>query len=399
MGNNRLRGHNQPVILLVDDEPSFTETMTHILAAHQFDVDAVNGAGEAIEKIKSKQYNLLITDINMPDMDGIELIRQVRTMKPDIPIMIVTGFPSHESQEEAFNMGVVNYLVKPFSTKRFLELVQKSLNSERDGFIGPVELSSSDLIQMYSLEARSLVLEVQQGKDIGRIYINKGIVIHAETKDNHGEEAFYEIQTWKTGVFRTSSIEKEVAKTINKSVDVLLVESARRMDELSKASNLQENLRKRSLKKQVPYSFEQDYSKALLKHDKEAKMTFENMKDIDILRYVVEETDGAIAAGLVSMDGISMGAYTTVEGFDSKTADAEFASMFRGAQKTAVNLGATFGDVEELMMVGTNAIVIGRMIGDKYYTGIALTKDGNIGKARMLQQKLVKEMKKRYYGE
>jgi predicted regulator of Ras-like GTPase activity (Roadblock/LC7/MglB family) len=128
-------------------------------------------------------------------------------------------------------------------------------------------------------------------------------------------------------------------------------------------------------------------------------MTFNKMKDTEILRHVVEEVDGAVAAGLVSLDGISMGVYSTVEGFDTKAADAEFASMLRAGQKAAVNLGPAFGAVEELMLAGTQGIVIVRMIGDKYYTGIALSKDGNIGKARMFQQRIVTEMYLHYYGK
>jgi predicted regulator of Ras-like GTPase activity (Roadblock/LC7/MglB family) len=127
-------------------------------------------------------------------------------------------------------------------------------------------------------------------------------------------------------------------------------------------------------------------------------MAFEDMKEQEILKYLVDEVDGAIAAGFINMEGISMGVYNTVDDFDTKAADAEFASMLKAGQKAAGNLGAAFGEVDELMLVGTRGIVIVRMIGDKYYTGIALKKGGNIGKARLLQQRVVKEMYQRFYG-
>lgn len=128
-------------------------------------------------------------------------------------------------------------------------------------------------------------------------------------------------------------------------------------------------------------------------------MNMEDMKDTELLRYVVSEVDGAVAAGLINMDGLTMGVYNTIDDFDTTAADAEFASMLHSARKAAENLGPAIGEVEELILTGTNAMVIVRMIGDDYYTGIALEKGGNIGKARLMQKKVVKVMYPRYYGE
>jgi predicted regulator of Ras-like GTPase activity (Roadblock/LC7/MglB family) len=123
------------------------------------------------------------------------------------------------------------------------------------------------------------------------------------------------------------------------------------------------------------------------------------MKDADILRRVVSEVEGAVAAGLVSMDGLSMGVYNTMPDFDTKAADAEFASILYTARKALVNLGSTLGGLEEVMVGAGNGIIIVRMIGNDYYTGIALGKNANIGMARLMQKKLVKEMYRRYYDD
>ncbi|MBN2378895.1 response regulator [candidate division WOR-3 bacterium] len=390
-------------ILLVDDEKEFTYAISDTLKSHGYDVDTENTGTDAILRFKPREYSLLITDINMPDMDGIELIRRVQEIHPTQKIVVITGFPSYESQDESFKLGVISYLVKPFTTERFLEVVKNAINYTTKRLIGSVELPCEDLIQIYALENKDLILELRKGFEIGRIFFKLGNVIHAETKQNHGEEAFYEIIGWKSGIFKVESFEEPEFYSINKSVTSLLLEGSRRIDELYSKSR---KSGKERVEERVKGHFTPEdektvraYLRALRKYDKEVKMAFENMKDVDILRYVVQETDGAVAAGLISMDGISMGVYNTVEGFDTKAADAEFASMLRSGQKAAVNLGPAFGEVEELMLAGTTGIVIVRMIGDKYYTGIALAKDGNIGKARMLQQKLVKEMYRRYYTE
>ncbi len=128
-------------------------------------------------------------------------------------------------------------------------------------------------------------------------------------------------------------------------------------------------------------------------------MEFNEMKDAEILKYLVDEVDGAIAAGFVSMDGLSMGAYNMIPDFDTKAADAEFATILRTARKALVNLGSTLGGLEEIMVGTANGIIIVRMIGSDYYTGIALGKNANIGMARLMQKKLVKEMYRRYYDD
>ena len=395
-------------ILLVDDDENFRMTISEALRTEKYEVETAEGAAQALNKLNAGKYAILITDLNMPGIDGIELIRQANKVDPYMQVIIATGFPSNESQLEAFRLGVFNYIVKPFTLERLLEIIEKSLQGDDEQFVGPVELGCEDLIQLYSLGCRSIVLEIRKGKEIGHIYFDNGRVVHAKTNQNEGEVAFYEIQSWKSGIFKTKPYEETVVPSIHSDVSTLILEGARLRDEIAKIVEAQ-----LSAKESEKYSgtesanqaaFEgKEHSKENLQTQqnsaKEVTMPFKKMKDTEMLRHVVEEVDGAVAAGLVSLDGISMGVYSTVEGFDTKAADAEFASMLRGGQKAAVNLGPAFGKVEELMLAGTTGIVIVRMIGDKYYTGIALSKDGNIGKARMFQERIVTEMYPRYYGK
>jgi DNA-binding response OmpR family regulator/predicted regulator of Ras-like GTPase activity (Roadblock/LC7/MglB family) len=395
-------------ILLVDDDETFRMTISEALRTEKYEIETADGAIQALKKLKADKYAIMITDLNMPGIDGIELIRQAIKVDPYMQVIIATGFPSNESQLEAFKLGVFNYIVKPFTLERLLEIIEKSLQEDGEQFVGPVELGCEDLIQLYSLGCRSVVLEIRKGKELGHIYFDNGRVVHAKTNQNEGEVAFYEIQSWKGGIFKTKPYEERVVTSINSDVSTLILEGARLRDEIAKIVEAQ--LReKNSMKYSGTTSANQAASEGI-KHSaenlqtqqnfaKEVIMTFNKMKDTEILRHVVEEVDGAVAAGLISMDGISMGVYSTVEGFDTKAADAEFASMLRAGQKAAANLGPAFGAVEELMLAGTQGIVVVRMIGDKYYTGIALSKDGNIGKARMFQQRIVTEMYPRYYGK
>jgi excisionase family DNA binding protein len=114
-------------ILVVDDEPSIRELLSKTLALAEYDVDLAPDGRTAVERMKIIPYDLLITDLRMPVMDGLAVIREARRLKPDIPVIIVTGYSTEASAIEAVNLGVSGYLTKPFRVPRVLAVVGKAL--------------------------------------------------------------------------------------------------------------------------------------------------------------------------------------------------------------------------------------------------------------------------------
>ena len=108
----------------------------------------------------------------------------------------------------------------------------------------------------------------------------------------------------------------------------------------------------------------------------------------ELLAMAVGNTQGALAAGLVRMDGESLAVHNTVQGFDTTVADKEFAEMMAAGRRAAENLGIT-GSLEELIFAGEQAVVLIRMVDAHHYTGMACTKDANLGMARMQQKKIL----------
>ncbi|MBD3285545.1 response regulator [candidate division WOR-3 bacterium] len=220
-------------VLFVDDEKKFADAMARVLKIRGFNVQTAYSGKVALEVFKPGGFDLVITDLSMPGMDGIELIREIRKRNPYQRIIVVTGFPSQHSQQQAYTLGTLNYIAKPFKTNRFLELVDEALKSSENGLLGTVRLSPSDLVQLYSFMGKTIMIEILNETDgeIGRIYFLRGQVIHAETPKASGKDAFYEIQSWDKGIFKTDSPVKDVIQTIDESVDALLLEAARRLDE------------------------------------------------------------------------------------------------------------------------------------------------------------------------
>ncbi|HSC26100.1 MAG TPA: response regulator [Vicinamibacterales bacterium] len=117
----------RPRVLVVDDEASIRDLLAKTLALAEYDVDLAPDGRTAIERLRIIPYDLLITDLKMPGVDGLSVIREARRFKADLPVVIITGFSSEASAIEAVNLGVSGYLTKPFRVPRVLAVAAKAL--------------------------------------------------------------------------------------------------------------------------------------------------------------------------------------------------------------------------------------------------------------------------------
>jgi excisionase family DNA binding protein len=117
----------RPRVLVVDDEETIRELLSRTLAIAEYEVDMVPDGQTALDRLRIYPYDLLITDLRMPGVDGLSVIREARRYKADIPIIIVTGYSTEASAIEAINLGVQGYLTKPFRVPRILAAAAKAL--------------------------------------------------------------------------------------------------------------------------------------------------------------------------------------------------------------------------------------------------------------------------------
>lgn len=126
-------------ILAVDDEPNMLRLLKTILTSKtEHEVVTTNNPLEAVELLKSQAFDVLITDLKMPVLDGMDLIDQVKQIDPYLPIIMVTAYGTIETAEEAVRRGAYDYITKPFrqeailiTLKRALEWRQMHLELER----------------------------------------------------------------------------------------------------------------------------------------------------------------------------------------------------------------------------------------------------------------------------
>jgi DNA-binding NtrC family response regulator len=112
---------------VADDEASIRDLLAKTLALAEYEVDLVPDGRSAIERLRIMPYDLLITDLKMPGVDGLAVIREARRLRADIPVIIITGYSTEASAIEAVNLGVSGYLTKPFRVPRVLATAAKAL--------------------------------------------------------------------------------------------------------------------------------------------------------------------------------------------------------------------------------------------------------------------------------
>jgi excisionase family DNA binding protein len=126
-GEGKDRPGDRPRILVVDDEQAVRDLLAKTLTMADYDVDSAPDGASAIDRLRAVEYDLLITDLKMPGMDGLSVIREARRSAPDLPVIIITGYSTEASAIEAINLGVAGYLTKPFRLPRILAATARAL--------------------------------------------------------------------------------------------------------------------------------------------------------------------------------------------------------------------------------------------------------------------------------
>ena len=119
-------------ILVIDDELDMLMLLRMIIEENtDCEVETTNNPSEGLKMVNEKDYNLVIADLKMPGMDGMEVFEELKEMKPDIPVIIITAYGSLEIAEEARNKGVADFITKPFRKDTILFTMDRVLEIAR----------------------------------------------------------------------------------------------------------------------------------------------------------------------------------------------------------------------------------------------------------------------------
>ncbi len=226
-------------ILLLDDDEQTLEIYQELLRQlpSKPEVHVSNSGARAIALLESEPFTLLITDLRMPKMDGLQVLAIVRRKFPHLRLIVLTGVLDEEYRSRAYALGVDMFWQKPTNSEEFKlfkdcveSLLDRDVQSE-GGFRGMQSKSLVDLIQLECLSQSSGVLHISQGGVSGRIWVQNGEIMDAAAASFTGEEAFREILSWKSGHFEIKPPEPDHPRAIHHSAQGLLLDSAQALDE------------------------------------------------------------------------------------------------------------------------------------------------------------------------
>lgn len=234
----------RPKLLLLDDDQDLLDLYREILGKlpSKPEVLSTTSGARAIALLESEPFALLISDLNMPRMDGLQVLTIVKRKFPQLRTAVMTSVVDEQFRARAYSMGVDLFLEKPNTSQEinfFLDCIESLLGREdhTGGFRGVQSKSLVDIIQLECLSSSSSVLKIIQGKSEGKIWIKDGEIIDATASDLAGTAAFQRILSWRTGNFEILPPDPDRPRAIFESYQGLLLESSQAIDEqMGKAS-------------------------------------------------------------------------------------------------------------------------------------------------------------------
>ncbi len=231
-------------VLIVDDDQTAIKFLERILSKRGVQVDSAVDGVDALEKISASPPDAVFCDVMMPRMDGYELFRKLRESPAteSLPFVFLSAKDEPEEQLKGLRMGADEYLTKPFSpnvVSKVLERIERKVEQLRDsgdnidigGNLAQVGLN--EIVQVIEMNEKSgeLILYSPEKKPLGKVHFDRGCLIHAESDQLVGPEAFFDLLTIDKGSFKFFIRDVGVNTTIADSNMALLMEGARRIDE------------------------------------------------------------------------------------------------------------------------------------------------------------------------
>ncbi len=164
---------DRPRILVVDDDSIVREVLEQIITGFGMTCDLAENGKQGIEKLQSSPYDLILTDITMPVMDGIQFLREIKDITPFIPVAIITGYPTFENAVEAMREGARDFIVKPFKVEKIKTTIDRLLKEKR--LIGNPLTGKEDLKKELIKRLQEIAILQSISSELDELYDNRKI--------------------------------------------------------------------------------------------------------------------------------------------------------------------------------------------------------------------------------
>ena len=403
-------------VLVVDDEENMLWMLQRNLSNNLIGVETLTARSgeEALALLSDQKVHLVITDISMPGMSGLDLLIEISNRYPQIGVIIMTAYPSSTYEHEAMMRGCLRFIEKPFDIKTLRAIVEEILNNN-EGFQGTIDgIELVDIVQFNGLSKATAALKVTTMDREGMIFFKNGEVVHALCEGESGEDAFFKILGFHGGTLQNIKGVEPPVTSIQNSLESLLLKAAVFSDEASSRTTAISDIPPPDTGTVVSPSLrdsEKDFGEdpemlgeAIVEEQPKTETTHvettkshlpltEEPTMTEIQKILAEFTniEGVHTACLVGRDGFLLDSLAR-KGIDAEMIGAIASSGFGSAESMGNQLGQ--GDLTMTMIEYNNGPVMFAPVGTEAFLVIVADKETNLGWIRIAIKKNSKEIKK-----
>ncbi|NCB09011.1 MAG: sigma-54-dependent Fis family transcriptional regulator, partial [Bacteroidia bacterium] len=142
-----------PRILVIDDERSIRNTLKDILEYEKYEVDLAEDGNKGIELVRNAEYDIVLCDIKMPGMDGIEVLGHLTGLFPDLPVVMISGHGNIDTAVESIKKGAFDYIEKPLDLNRLLITIRNAL--DKSNLVSETKILKKKVSRKYQIVGES----------------------------------------------------------------------------------------------------------------------------------------------------------------------------------------------------------------------------------------------------
>ncbi|MBK7294658.1 MAG: response regulator [Geothrix sp.] len=182
------------LMVVEDDRATLSLYRAGLKGLQGFKIIMAENGGQALEMLRQEPVHVLVTDLNMPVMDGFNLIAKVSRLYPQVPIIVMTGLDESQHLNTPLQLGAIRILTKPPRLTLLMDAIRAAAQFEPAGMVRGIGLNS--ILQLLNWEKKSCTLTVKSEAGMGLLYLKLGEVVHAAYRADEGLPAAYEILCW-----------------------------------------------------------------------------------------------------------------------------------------------------------------------------------------------------------
>jgi CheY-like chemotaxis protein len=400
----------------VDDEEAYRLSVADGLAryAEQFRTITVADGPTALEVIAQENPSLVVSDIRMPRMDGIELLLTSRKLYPSVPFILVSAFFSESLERSARTFGAVRILHKPLDLDALVGAVLDVLrakndqkNSINDGFLPAFSLPG--FLQLVSMEQKTCCLNLRDSRGrSGTLWIEQGRLVDARQGNARGADAALRLLTWESPDIALQPFQRQGDQRIAEGLNFLLMESARLKDDLDGDDELRKNEARRCLGLEEPIDdIDRSWPETAATESgvgtKETikRKTEKSMSGMEDVLKKLQDISGFMAAGVFTPDGEMIASHSS-PGVSIAEIGALANDVLLKAQKATDIMNVGRGNF--VTINAPKAILLVRCLNENtdftaseagrahIHCALLLSPDGNVGLAKMQLEKAMQNL-------